>query len=166
MFGFQFSPIPLYLFELTNVRMLLAGNVVPDLDNFQDEGYAQNMGLFRWYQAHQSAITLPDNRKLASWKRQDHSFAMGIGAGLSLPVGEIVSLDLFVFYEYARKKDQDKDIELMIALEAFVLQSDDPIGYGAIELDLEHEKLGFMLGVTPTLPQVLKIHLPHFLKNI
>jgi len=149
LFGFQFSPIPIGTFELVNIRMLLAGNMIPNLP--PPDGYAQNMRLFRWYKdSGNAAITIPPNRKLAAWIAKDDSFAAGLGAGLSLPVGNAIVLDLFLFFHKSPEESG-----LLIALEVYVLKSPKPVGYGALEFDFERDKWGFMIGVALSLDNVL-----------
>lgn len=160
MFGFQFSPIPISTFELVNIRMLLAGNMVPNLP--APNGHAQNMRLFRWYKSSgNAAITLPANRKLAAWLRKDDAFAAGLGAGLSLPVGKAIVLDLFLFFHKSAGESG-----LLVALEVFMLKSPKPIGFGALEFDFERDKWGFMIGVALGLDNVLGPSLPSFLARL
>lgn len=153
MFGFQFSPIPIGTFELVNIRMLLAGNMVPNLP--PPEGFAQNMRIFRWYRENgNKSITLPTNRKLSAWMKKDDSFAAGLGAGLSLPVGSTIVLDTFLFFHKS-----PEDSGLMIAIEAYAFDSPKPAGYGAIEFDFDSDKWGFILGVALNAENMLGISL-------
>lgn len=154
MFGFQFSPIPIGTFELVNIRMLLAGNMTPDLP--PPTGYAQNMRLFRWYKSKGDvAITMPTNRKLTGWIRKDDSFAAGLGAGLTLPVGKAIILDVFLFFSKS-----PEETSLMVALEVYILKSQKPVGYGAIEFDFDHDRWGFMVGVNLRMDDILGFSIP------
>lgn len=154
LFGFQFSPIPVGTFDLVNIRMLLAGNMVPNLP--APDGYEQNMRLFRWYKSSgNEAIALPDNRKLAKWIQKDDAFAAGLGAGVCLPVGKIITLDMFLFFHKSPEESG-----LLIALEAYIGKPPKPVGYGAFEYDFTRDKWGFTIGVTAGLEHVLGTRIP------
>ena len=123
--------------------MLLAGNMAPDLP--PPDGFAQNMRLFRWYKSGSVDLTMPTNRKLNGWIRKEDSFAAALGAGLSLNASDIVELDLFLLFH----KDPEQS-GLLIALEVYINKDPDnpkPVGYGALDLDFEQDKWGFMIGV-------------------
>jgi hypothetical protein len=144
----QFSPIPIGPYQLVNLRALVASNLDPHLEPNPE---APNMRLLKWYLDNEEALTLPEARQFGNiWDRVDRSLSLGVGAGLTFPGGKSVRIDLFVFFH---KSPAEEGLLALIRL--YLLGSRDPCAFGALELDLAHDKWAFMLGIDLNLNTIL-----------
>jgi hypothetical protein len=145
--GAQFSPIPLTAsVSLVNIRVLIAGNMAPNLP--PPDGHDQNMRLFRWYKDNQNAINISSNRKLTAWLPRDDSWAFGAGLGVTIGGQDSVRIDGFFFYQ---KSPGEKSF--LLGVQVFILGK--PVGFGALEWDLEREIWHALFGVSFSIGDVL-----------
>ena len=73
---------PLAAFELTGARALYARNMLPALREVDRE--ARELRYLKWYQD-TNPLTVPGDRRLAAWRPEKGSWALGVGASASLP---------------------------------------------------------------------------------
>ncbi len=160
LFGLQFSPIPCGTFQFLDVRVLGAWNMTPDLP--PPDGNAENLRLFHWYKSHGAGVvTLSANdRTMSGWTRREDSWAGGVGAGITLPVGRFVRLDAFLFLHSG-----PENAGLLFVLEAYMFRGGKPVGFGAVDYDWHHDRWGVMLGVALTLSNLTGIDLPDWIED-
>jgi len=142
--GLEVGFVPVGPFELHNVRLLAAGGLAPDLP--EPSGRAQEMRLLDWYKQNNqnSAVEVRSdrNQQRAGWKVEQGAIAAGIGASLCLPIGKAAVLRTFIFFHRG-----DSAFGILVAAEVFVLRVKDPVGTGAVEVDLEHDRWGAIISV-------------------
>lgn len=144
--------------ELRSVRILMAANMLPDT-NIADRSWPE-LKYLNWYRA-SDPLRVPGNRRLAAWRPQPQSNAAGIGLGVSFPgLGKVAELNSFVMAIWGEVPD-----ELLFFLELYAMGSDKPVAYGALEWDLDADRLTGLLGVELTLDNFLE-NAPDWSKNI
>lgn len=149
LFGVRLGFFPVSAFELHNVRVLAASNLTPNLP--PPDANAQEMRIFRWYKASgDGAITLPSNRQLGSWRPVDESLVWGMGARTTTAGATVISCDLFCL---GFSGPEGKGF--LAALEIYFAKSAKPIGFAAIEWDIERDKIGILIGITLSAKNVL-----------
>ena len=149
------GPIGLY-----DISALVADNMAPNLDATFPDG--EGMALFKWYQSHNNALTMPASRTLADWIAEKGAFSVGAGCGFSLNgAGGAFHLDIFVMVS---KSQADNGI--LIVGELYLLKNPKPIGFAAIEWDISQDKFGVMVGVELTPGDFVPGVLPGWLADI
>ena len=158
--GLQFSPIPCGTFQILDVCALGAWNMTPELP--APDGNEENLRLFRWYKSNGSGVVTlsATSRSMSGWKRLEDSWAAGLGAGVTLPVGRFVLLKAFIFLHYS-----PENAGLLVVAEAYLLRSGEPVGFAAIDYDWHHERWGLTLGVALTASKASGIQLPDWIAN-
>jgi hypothetical protein len=158
LFSLYVGELPLGSTELSNLRVLVAGNMRPRLA--PPDGNPNPLRLFRWYKSDDDAITLPLNRKLTKWERHEDAFALGAGARLHLAGTKFASLDIFFFVHRSAE-----EAGMFGAMECYLGKGEKPIAYGVLEFDFKSDswaaEFGVNLGIEnvvgdPTLPEPLK----------
>jgi hypothetical protein len=157
LFGLQLSYCPVGSFELRGIRLLLAGGMSPDLP--APSGRPQEMRLLDWYKQHSAsgAVTVRGDRspQRGGWKVERDAQAAGVGADLGLSVSKAVILRTFIFVHQS-----DSQAGLLVAAEVFAFGGSTPIGIGAIEVDLDTDRWGALIGVDLELAKLLKTDSP------
>ncbi len=137
LFGFQLSYCPVGAIDLRGIRMLVAGGMSPDLP--EPSGRPQEMRLLRWYQQFSAsgAVEVRSDRAQArgGWKVEMGAAAAGVGADLCLSVSKMLFLRAFIFLHTG-----DSGSGLLVAAEVFRQSTTQPLGVGAIEVDLDRDK--------------------------
>jgi hypothetical protein len=132
--------IPVYAVEIRGIRALFANNMLPKLSPI-DDSVAQ-LRYYSWYKAN-DPVRVPGDRRLASWKPEDQSWAFGVGATLSLTgLGNVARLTAFV-----AGLDGPSESGLMVALELYLLTAKKPSAYAVVDIDLEHDRFAILFGV-------------------
>jgi len=144
------TAIPLGSAQMTNLRVLVAGNMRPRLP--PPDGNPNPLRLFRWYKSDGDAITLPLNRKLTKWERHDDSFALGAGARFHLAGTKFVSLDIFFFVH-----SSPEEAGMFGAMECYLGKSKKPIAYGVLEIDFKSGSWAAEIGINLGLDNVLGV---------
>jgi hypothetical protein len=149
LFGLQLGYLPVAAFDLREIRMLAAGGMLPDLA--EPTGRAQEMRLLEWYRQNRAAgaveVRSDRSQQRGGWRVQRGAMAAGMGADLMLSVSDAVFLRIFLFFA-----DGDDGAALLIAAEVFALSAPEPVGVGAVEVDLNSDKWNAMVGVDLDLP--------------
>jgi hypothetical protein len=130
MVGLHVSPIPIGPITLTDVRLLFAWNMTPNLGP-ADAGSATAMRLFEWYKSNRDAVALPSNRNMGAggWRPEVESYTIGVGAKVGIG-SRAVTIDVFfVYLSTASGKG------LLAGLEIYLLASKKPIGFAVLEID-------------------------------
>ncbi|WP_327085605.1 hypothetical protein OIE66_25020 [Nonomuraea sp. NBC_01738] len=152
LFGLQLGYCPAGSFELRGVSALLAGGMVPDLP--APTGRPQEMRLLEWYRQHRTAgaVSVRSDRgqQRGGWRIEQGAQAAGVGADLGLSMSKAVTLRVFMFVHRS-----DAGGGLLISAEVFALKAVTPIGFAAIEVDLERDKWGLLAGVDLDLSALL-----------
>ncbi len=148
MFGFSLVYIPIGSLDLYNLRALGANNLAPNLP--PPDGDDQHLRVFKWYKNASEPMALPTTRKMNAWLPQDDSFAFGVGAGATFGGNTVLLLDLFVFHHKSPSESG-----LMIAFELFIFESKKAIGFAVVEIDFEHGKWAFFMGVQLSFSNIL-----------
>jgi hypothetical protein len=151
--------LPLGSTELTDLRVLVAENLAPQLA--PPEGNSQQMRLFRWYKDSEAAVELPSGRQLTAWAPVDQSLAAGAAAWLSFAGSKAVRMELFFFIH-----DSPDETGFLAGLELYALKAPKPIAFGAFEWDIERNKWGLTLGFSLGLENVLGDILPSWLSGL
>lgn len=156
MFGLQLGYLPVTSFELRGVSLLVAGGMVPDLP--APSGRPQEMRLLEWYRAHRTAgaVELRTDRSAVrgGWRVSGGAQAAGVGADLGLAVTKQVTLRVFMFFQRS-DADTGGSAGFLVAAEVFLLRGSQPVGIGAIEVDLEHDRWAALVGVDLDFAQLL-----------
>ncbi len=136
--------------ELRSVRFLYADNMVPKLAPVG--GDDRQLRYYKWY-LDSDPLTVPGDRRLASWKPSNESWALGIGASASfVALGSLVELDAFVLG--VRGPDERG---LLVAARLFVMNNKTkPLGYLAIEFDRGSGRTSSVLGIDATLDKFME----------
>ena len=131
---------PLATFELTGARALYARNMLPALREVDRE--ARELRYLKWYRD-TNPLTVPGDRRLASWRPDKGSWALGVGASASLPgFGKVIELTVFGLLV---RGPTEKG--LLVVAEVFALGNTKPFGYAALEIDQHNDRVSFLLGV-------------------
>jgi hypothetical protein len=130
MIGLHVSPIPLSAITLTDVRLLFAWNMTPNLGP-ADAGSASAMRLFEWYKTNQSALALPSNRNMGAggWKPEAETYTIAVGAKIGIGTRGVTIDAFFVYLKTATGNG------LLVGFEIFLLASKKPIGFAVLEID-------------------------------
>lgn len=142
------GPIPLGSTKLTNIRLLVAGNMRPRVA--PPDGNPDPLRLFRWYKSDGDAITLPLNRKLTKWERFDDSFALGAGTTLNLAGTEFTRLDIFFFVHKSPEA-----AGMFGAMECYIGKGSKPVAYGVLEIDFKRDSFAFEFGIAMGIANVI-----------
>ncbi len=156
MFGLQLGYLPVTSFELRGVSVLVAGGMVPALP--APSGRPQEMRLLEWYRAHQSAgaVEVRSDRSAArgGWQISRGAQAAGVGADLGLAATKQVTLRVFIFF-HRSDADTGSSAGFLVAAEVFLLKATQPVGLGAIEVDLERDRWAALVAVDLDFAQLL-----------
>src|SRR6185312_16732078 len=99
--------------------------------------------LYKWHKDHDTAIDMPRDRNLGDWKAVDNTLAMGMGGAFSFTgSGNIFRISIFAFYSQG-----DTERGLLVVGELFLLKNTKPLAFVAIELDLDTNKFGVLVGI-------------------
>lgn len=149
---------PLATFELTGARALYARNMLPALRDVDRE--ARELRYLKWYRD-TNPLTVPGDRRLASWRPDKGSWALGVGASASLPgLGKVIELTVFALLV---RGPAEKG--LLVVAEVFALGSPRPFGYAAIEIDQRNDRISFLLGVDVRLSTFVR-QAPAWMDNV
>ena len=86
---------PLGAWEFTGARFLFARNMVPKLSALDLQ--SRDLRYYRWYKEQNNPLTIPGDRRLASWRPEPDAWALGFGASGSLPAfGKVVEVSAFL----------------------------------------------------------------------
>ncbi|MDQ3136264.1 MAG: hypothetical protein M3Q93_01590, partial [Gemmatimonadota bacterium] len=150
--------VQISLFELRGVRVLFARNMQPKLAPV--DRAAQSLRYFNWYRG-SNPLTVPGDRRLASWKARNDSLALGVGCnGSFAKMGAAIELGVFVLYVTGPDEQG-----LLIVIEVMLLSSPKPVGYLAIEWDIKNGRFSGVLGVELTVGNFVE-DAPEFLNAI
>ncbi len=153
LFGFQLSYCPVGAIDMRGIRMLVAGGMSPDLP--EPSGRPQEMRLLRWYQQFSAsgAVEVRNDRaqQRGGWKIEQNAQAAGVGADVCLSVSKALFLRAFIFLHQS-----DSGSGLLVAAEVFALKATQPIGVGAIEIDLDTDKVSAIIAVDLELAKLFK----------
>ena len=131
---------PLGYFELTGARILYASNMLPKLGALDRE--SRDLRYFSWYKS-SNPLTVPGDRRLASWRADRGSWAFGLGAGASVAgMGKVVELSVFVL-----GLGGPTEGGFLVVGEVYVLSSTTPLGYLALEWDGKNDRFTMVIGV-------------------
>lgn len=140
---------PLAAFELTGARALYARNMLPALREVDRE--ARELRYLKWYLG-TNPLTVPGDRRLAAWRPDEGSWALGVGASASLPgLGKVVELTLFALVV---RGPTEKG--LLVVAEVRALGSNKPFGYAAVEIDQRNDRWSALVGVDVRLSTFVK----------
>jgi hypothetical protein len=157
LFGLLLSYCPAGPYDLREIRLLVAGGMSPDLP--EPDGRQQEVRLLRWYQQHSAsgAVEVRSDRtqQRGGWKVERGAQAAGIGADINLSVSKSVTLRSFIFFHTS-----DSASGLLVAAEVFALKASKPIGFGAIEVDLDRDRWSAIIGVDLELAKLLDTDSP------
>jgi len=132
---------PLAGWEFTGARLLYASNMLPKLAPLDRE--SRDLRYYRWYKEQNDPLTVPGDRRLASWRAERDSWSFGVGASGSLPAfGKVVELSVFVL---AIKGPSEKGV--LVAGEVFAFQNRRPLGYLVVEADQRNDRTSVVIGV-------------------
>jgi hypothetical protein len=144
LFGLQLAYCPAGSFDLRGISVLVAGGMMPNLP--APSGKPQEMRLLDWYRQNRAAgaVEIRDDRapQRGGWKVEQGAEAAGVGADLGLSVSRSVTLRVFMFFHRS-----DEASGLLISAEVFLLKARTPVGFGAIEVDLERDRYSALVGV-------------------
>lgn len=131
---------PIGYFALTGARVLYASNMLPKLNAVDRE--SRDLRYFSWYKS-SNPLTVPGDRRLASWRADRGSWAFGIGAGASISgLGKVIELSVFVLGVGGPTEGG-----FLVVGEVFLLSSTQPLGYLAIEWDGKNDRFSMVIGV-------------------
>lgn len=140
---------PLAAFELTGARALYARNMLPALREVDRE--ARELRYLKWYQD-TNPLTVPGDRRLAAWRPDKGSWALGVGASASLPyLAKVVELTVFALLV---RGGSEKG--LLVVAEVRALANNRPFGYAAIEIDERNDRMSAVVGVDVRLSTFVK----------
>ena len=140
---------PLATFELTGARALYARNMLPALRDVDRE--ARDLRYLKWYRD-TNPLTVPGDRRLASWRPDKGSWALGVGASASLPgLGKVIELTVFGLL---LRGPTEKG--LLVVAEVFALGNKKPFGYAALEIDQNNDRISALIGVDVRLGTFVK----------
>ena len=140
---------PLATFELTGARALYARNMLPALRDVDRE--ARDLRYLKWYRD-TNPLTVPGDRRLASWRPDKGSWALGVGASASLPgLGKVIELTVFGLL---LRGPTEKG--LLVVAEVFALGNKKPFGYAALEIDQHNDRISALIGVDVRLGTFVK----------
>ena len=152
LFGLQLANCPAGAYELRGVSALVAGGMMPNLP--EPSGKPQEMRLLDWYRQNRAtgAVEIRDDRapQRGGWRVEQGAEAAGIGADLGLSATKAVTLRVFMFFHRS-----DAASGLLISGEVFVLKAKKPVGFGAIEADLDRDRYSAIVGVDLDLAALL-----------
>jgi hypothetical protein len=132
---------PLGGWEFTGARLLYARNMLPKLAPVDRE--SRDLRYYRWYKEQNDPLTVPGDRRLASWRPERESWSFGVGASGSLPAfGKVVEVSLFLL---GIKGPSEKG--LLVAGELFAFQNTRALGYLVLEVDKRNDRTSAVLGV-------------------
>jgi len=160
--GLTLGYLPAGGFELYAIRLLFAYNMTPALDPNATDG--QGMALYKWHKDHDTAIDMPRDRNLGDWKAVDNTLAMGMGGAFSLTsCGSVFRINIFAFYSQG-----DTERGFLVVGELFLLKNPKPLAFVAIELDLDTNKFGVLVGVNLKLTDFVSAgaHVPNWMNNL
>lgn len=144
LFGLLLPMCPLGSYELRDISLLHAGGMAPNLP--APSGKPQEMRLLDWYRAHRvgGATEVRTDRapQRGGWKVEPDAEAAGLGLEISLSVSKGVTLQGFVFVHRSRG-----EAGILVAAEVFILRCREPVGIGAIEVDLARDRWSALIGV-------------------
>lgn len=84
---------PIWAIELISIRALFAKNMKPKLRPVDRE--SRDLRYYRWYKE-TDPVTMPGDRRLASWEPKHDAWAAGLGCGISIAgLGTILNFTLF-----------------------------------------------------------------------
>ncbi len=131
---------PVAAFEFTGARALYARNMLPALRDVDRE--ARELRYLKWYRD-TNPLTVPGDRRLASWRPDKGSWALGFGASASLPgLGKVIELTVFGLLVRG-----DNEQGLFVVAEVFALGNTKPFGYAALEIDQHNDRVSALIGV-------------------
>lgn len=158
MIGLHVSPIPLGPITLTDVRLLFAWNMTPNLGPV-DTGAAPAMRLFEWYKSNASALALPSNRNLGAggWRPEEESYTIAAAAKVEIGT-KCVTLSAFFMYLKTASANA-----FLAGLEIFLFGCPKPIGYAVFEK--EGERWSLMAGISIGFANVIGRPVP-FLSDV
>jgi hypothetical protein len=140
---------PLATFEFTGARALYARNMLPFLRDVDRE--ARELRYLKWYRD-TNPLTVPGDRRLASWRPDKGSWALGFGASASLPgLGKVIELTVFGLLV---RGPTEKG--LLVVAEVFALGNTKPFGYAALEIDQHNDRISALIGVDVRLGTFVK----------
>ncbi len=152
LFGLQLAYCPAGAYELRGVSALVAGGMMPNLP--EPSGKPQEMRLLDWYRQNRAsgAVEIRDDRapQRGGWRVETGAEAAGVGADLGLSATKAVTLRVFMFFHRS-----DAASGLLISGEVFVLKAKKPVGFGAIEADLDRDRYSAIVGVDLDLAALL-----------
>ena len=152
LFGLQLANCPAGAYELRGVSALVAGGMMPNLP--EPSGKPQEMRLLDWYRQNRAtgAVEIRDDRapQRGGWRVEQGAEAAGVGADLGLSATKAVTLRVFMFFHRS-----DAASGLLISGEVFVLKAKKPVGFGAIEADLDRDRYSAIVGVDLDLAALL-----------
>jgi hypothetical protein len=142
--------IPIALVELRSARVLFADNMLPRLAPVDRD--SRDLRYFNWYRS-SNPLTVPGDRRLASWRAEKDAFAFGIGAGASITgLGKGLEIALFVLV-----LDGPSEGGFLIVGEVLLLSNPRAVGYFALEWDGKNDRFSLVIGV--------ELKIDNFLKN-
>jgi hypothetical protein len=128
-------------FEITGARVLYARNMVPKLTPVDSE--SRELRYYRWYKESNDPLTVPGDRRLASWRAEDDAWALGGGLSASMPAfGKVVDLTVFVLVVHASSENG-----VLVVGEVFAFHNKRTLGYLALEVDRRNHRTSFLVGV-------------------
>ena len=152
LFGLQLGYCPVGTYELRGISVLVAGGMMPALP--EPSGKPQEMRLLDWYRQHRAAgaVEIRDDRapQRGGWRVEQGAEAAGVGADLGLSSTKAVTLRVFMFFHRS-----DAASGLLISAEVFILKAKTPVGFGAVEADLERDRYSALVGVDLDLAKLL-----------
>jgi hypothetical protein len=144
LFGLQLAYCPAGTYELRGISVLVAGGMMPALP--EPSGKPQEMRLLDWYRQHRAAgaVEIRDDRapQRGGWRVEQGAEAAGVGADLGLSSTKAVTLRVFMFFHRS-----DSASGFLISAEIFLLKGKTPVGFGAIEADLDRDRYSALVGV-------------------
>jgi hypothetical protein len=145
-------------FEIRNARLLFANKLQPKL---QPADVAT--GELRYYSWHRQTnpLSVPGDRRLSGWRREESAWTLGVGAGASLPaLGKICELNAFILVV-----DGDDESGGLFTGELTALSNPKPLGFFALEADNKTDRVSLIIGVEVKLTEFLK-NPPEWSRNI
>ena len=132
---------PLGAWEFTGARFLFARNMVPKLSAL--DLASRDLRYYRWYKEQNNPLTVPGDRRLASWRPERDAWAFGFGASGSLPAfGKVVEVSAFLL---ALRGGSEQGT--MVVGEVFAFQNTRPLGYAVVEVDRTNDRTTVLVGV-------------------
>ena len=144
LFGFQLGYCPLGPYELRGISLLVASGMRPSLP--EPSGRPQEMRLLEWYKTNKAggAVEVRTDRAQGrgGWTPEQGATAAGVGFDVGLSVSKNVLLRAFLFMQKS-----DTEFGFLVAVEVFILKGKEPVGLGAIEIDVRNDKWSALIAV-------------------